>query len=175
MNASCDATDRKYSFRHVLDRLSRQARAHLARCRTFLPQITMARAAIIGVLIACVWLRGNRASEPDYNMKVPDMIRLRGYEAEVHHVVTEDCHRLELHRIVKANRDPDVKRRPILFVHGLMGSSAEWIMNSVGGHVSDADNRSLAFYLARDDYDVWLGNNRGNEYSDIYKGSVRSP
>ena len=38
--------------------------------------------------------------EPDLNMGPVEMIEFRGFKAEVHHAITEDCHILELHRIV---------------------------------------------------------------------------
>lgn len=30
-----------------------------------------------------------------------------------------------------------------------MGTAADWLMNSVGGHVDDKDNRNLGFYLSK--------------------------
>lgn len=38
--------------------------------------------------------------EPDLNMGPVEMIEFRGFNAEVHHAITEDCYILELHRIV---------------------------------------------------------------------------
>ncbi|MCJ1308760.1 hypothetical protein MMC25_002414 [Agyrium rufum] len=49
-------------------------------------------------------------------------------------------------------KNPDAKRRyPILLVHGLLQSSGSYCVN---------DDGSLAFYLCKSGYDVWLGNNR---------------
>ena len=38
--------------------------------------------------------------EPDFDMGPTQMIELRGFKAEVHHAITEDCYVLELHRVV---------------------------------------------------------------------------
>lgn len=43
------------------------------------------------------------------------------------------------------------RRYPILMLHGLMQSAGAYCVN---------DDDSLAFYLAKSGYDVWLGNNR---------------
>ncbi|KAF2836553.1 alpha/beta-hydrolase [Patellaria atrata CBS 101060] len=45
----------------------------------------------------------------------------------------------------------DNKRYPVLLVHGLLQSAGAYCTN---------DDESLAFYLAKSGYDVWLGNNR---------------
>ncbi|KAI1208099.1 alpha/beta-hydrolase [Annulohypoxylon truncatum] len=49
-------------------------------------------------------------------------------------------------------RDPGQKRKfPVLLMHGLLQSSGAYCVN---------DDDSLAFYLCKSGYDVWLGNNR---------------
>lgn len=40
--------------------------------------------------------------EPDYDWNAQQMIENRGFKFEAHHVVTEDCYVLEMHRIVRA-------------------------------------------------------------------------
>lgn len=52
----------------------------------------------------------------------------------------------------KRLKDPKQKRRfPVLFMHGLLQSSGAYTCN---------DDESLAFWLCKSGYDVWLGNNR---------------
>lgn len=52
----------------------------------------------------------------------------------------------------KKLKDPSQKRKfPVLLLHGLLQSSGAYCTN---------DEDSLAFYLCKSGYDVWLGNNR---------------
>lgn len=52
----------------------------------------------------------------------------------------------------KRLRDPSQKRKyPVLLMHGLLQSSGAYCVN---------DDDSLAFYLCKSGFDVWLGNNR---------------
>ncbi|KYM84892.1 Lipase 3 [Atta colombica] len=84
----------------------------------------------------------------DVNFNTLQMIKKAGYPAEAHIVQTEDGYFLTLHRI------PDNKKLPVLLQHGLLGSSADWVI--------PGKDKGLAFILADREYDVWLDNFRGN-------------
>lgn len=52
----------------------------------------------------------------------------------------------------RALKDPNAPRKyPVLLIHGLLQSAGAYCVN---------DDQSLAFWLCKSGYDVWLGNNR---------------
>jgi lysosomal acid lipase/cholesteryl ester hydrolase len=81
---------------------------------------------------------------------------------ESHYCITEDGFILCLHHLCEKNNKDDTavnkqkNQIPILLIHGLMQDSESFLC---------CEQSSLATILMKANYDVWLGNNRGNRYS----------
>ncbi|KAL0892712.1 hypothetical protein ABMA27_014429 [Loxostege sticticalis] len=96
----------------------------------------------------------------DARLDVPGLVSKYGYPIESHEVVTPDGYILTLHRIPHGrdqNNRPDPNKKVVILVHGLMSSSACYLVLG--------PKNALGYVLAEEGYDVWLFNARGNFYS----------
>ncbi|XP_047996958.1 lipase 3-like [Leguminivora glycinivorella] len=86
----------------------------------------------------------------DCNLNCDQLIAKYGHSVETHEVLTEDGYILKMFRIPRDG--------PVVYLqHGLLGSADDYI-------VAGPDS-GLAYLLAKEGYDVWLGNSRGCKHS----------
>lgn len=114
---------------------------------------------MLKILILTLFVPLSSATHYFYGDDVLDMMLKEGYRGESHQVETQDSGWiLKMHRIPpKYSRD--VKPTPVFLMHGLFAASADYVMT--GRKIA------LAYLLADNNYDVWMGNSRGNRHAKI--------
>ncbi|XP_050684011.1 lipase 3-like [Leptidea sinapis] len=98
--------------------------------------------------------------EPTSLLSTPQLAAIHGKRLETHVVLSKDGYLLTLHRLINPCINEGCKanlNETILLHHGLLGSSADWILLG--------PNKSLPYLLSNMGYDVWMINARGNYYS----------
>ena len=95
--------------------------------------------------------------EKDEDRTIEEIIYSKGFNVQKHLVKTEDGYILTIFRIPggKDCKDPD-HNPPILFQHGIFDSSDGWVCNG--------EEHSIPFIFAKNNFDVWISNSRGNKY-----------
>ena len=73
-----------------------------------------------------------QVNDPDMNKDPCEIIRARGFICQPHHPVTNDGYILTLFRIINpySIQVKERRKRPLLLMHGLMGSSADFVIGS---------------------------------------------
>ena len=93
---------------------------------------------------------------PNFYLSFEQMVTKYGFDVDSYSVTTPDNYVLGNFRIRTKGLAPG---GPAVFLqHGLFSCSDTWIVNN--------ETVAPAYQLARAGYDVYLGNNRGNYYSN---------
>ncbi|KAK6465179.1 Alpha/Beta hydrolase protein [Scheffersomyces coipomensis] len=94
-----------------------------------------------------------------HNQDILELVKSKGYIVREFVVTTKDGYLLVLHKIERPGRSQYLHNGKIAyFHHGLLTNSELFVLGT-------KKEKNLPFLLLDLDYEVWLGNNRGNKYS----------
>jgi len=108
-------------------------------------------------LLSLLLLGFSKEIPPIANQLFPEIVISLGYPVESHYITTSDGYINTYFRIQAKNTQIKSGLPVIYLQHGLLDSSDDWVIN----------NETLApgLLLANMEYDIWIGNTRGNRYS----------
>jgi gastric triacylglycerol lipase len=99
-------------------------------------------------------------AETDAHKSFQEMMMENGWAQEMYTVKTADGYVSTLFRIPGKLGEAPSSKKPVLMQHGILCDSNFFTLN-------DPD-KNPAFILAEQGYDVWLGNNRGNNFGRFH-------
>jgi pimeloyl-ACP methyl ester carboxylesterase len=107
------------------------------------------------VFFAALSLGQGLEHDPDVRATIETLVEENGFGISNFTAVTKDhCDLTVFH--ITSPRVPSTKG-PVFVLHGVLDSADTWVLNSA--------EQSLAFILAEDGYEVFLGNSRGSKYA----------
>ena len=94
----------------------------------------------------------------DFFLTISELVEKAGFHFEEHDVQTKDGYILGMMRVMNDDVKAGAKRPAVFMQHGILSSADTF--------TSHYPSVAPAFRMARAGYDVYLGNNRGNQYSN---------